>query len=114
MLGYKDNGLLFRSAAVDLTSRDARESDEGIMPILRDVQNTVVFAGNQYRGLITPDHLILGGIVNRDSKLGVLLESTASITVESLNVWDLWRASSLVGNVGGFEVAFGLAVGNLL
>ncbi|MDR1979460.1 MAG: pilus assembly protein PilM [Synergistaceae bacterium] len=113
MLGYKDNGILFRSTAVDLTSREVRDSEEGIMPILRDVQNTIIFAGNQYRGL-EPNNLILGGIVGKDSRLGVLLETGASLSVLSLDVWNLWRTPSLVGNVGGFEVAFGLAVRNLL
>lgn len=113
MLGYKDNGILFRSTAVDLTSREIRESDEGIMPILRDVQNTIIFAGNQYRGL-EPNNLILGGIVGKDSRLGMLLETGASVNVISLDIWNLWRTSSPIGNVSGFEVAFGLAVRNLL
>jgi type IV pilus assembly protein PilM len=113
MLGYKDNGILFRSTAVDLTVREVRDSDEGIMPILRDVQNTIIFASNQYRGL-EPNHLILGGVVGKDSRLGTLLESGASLTVIPLDVWDLWRTPSLVGNVSGFEAAFGLAVRNLL
>lgn len=113
MLGYKDNGILFRSTAVDLTSREARESDEGIMPILRDVQNTIIFAGNQYRGL-EPNHLILGGIVGRDSRLAMLLETGASVSVTPLDVWSLWHTSSPAGNISGFEVAFGLAVRNLL
>ena len=113
MLGYKDNGILFRSSAADLTSRDVRESDDGITPILRDIQNTIIFAGNQYRGL-TPNHLILGGIIGKESRLGALLESAASMSVTSLNIWDLWKTPSLVGNVGGFEVAFGLAVRNLI
>jgi type IV pilus assembly protein PilM len=112
MLGYKDNGILFRSTAVDLTSREVRDSEEGVMPILRDVQNTIIFAGNQYRGL-EPNNLILGGIVGRDSRLSVLLESGASLSVLSLDIWSLWRTSSPIGNVGGFEVAFGLAVRNL-
>jgi len=112
MLGYKDNGILFRSTAADLTSREVRESDEGIMPILRDVQNTIIFAGNQYRGM-TPNQLILGGIVGRGSRLGELLESTASISVTPLNIWDLWKVSS-TGNAEGFEAAFGLAVRNLI
>lgn len=113
MLGYKDNGILFRSTAVDLTSRDVRESDEGIMPILRDVQNTIIFASNQYRGL-TPNDLVLGGIVNKDSRLGTLLETTASVSVKSLDVWDLWKTSALPGNADGFDTAFGLAVRNLI
>ncbi|MDR2179895.1 MAG: pilus assembly protein PilM [Synergistaceae bacterium] len=112
MLGYKDNGILFRSTAVDLTSREIRDSEEGVMPILRDVQNTIIFAGNQYRGL-EPNNLILGGIVGKDSRLGGLLESGASLAVLPLDVWNLWRTSSPMGNVPGFEVAFGLAVRNL-
>jgi hypothetical protein len=89
-----------------------RETDEGILPILRDVQNTIIFAGNQYRGL-APNHLLLGGITGKDSRLAALLETGASLSVTPVNVWDLWRTSSLVGNVSGFEVAFGLAVRNL-
>ena len=113
MLGYKDNGILFRSTAGDLTSQETRDSDEGIMPILRDVQNTIIFTGNQYRDL-KPSSLILGGIVGKDSRLATLLESGASLSVLPLDIWNLWRTSSMVGNVGGFEVAFGLAVRNLL
>ncbi|MDR1377057.1 MAG: pilus assembly protein PilM [Synergistaceae bacterium] len=112
MLGYKDNGILFRSTAVDLTSREMRDSEEGVMPILRDIQNTIIFTGNQYRGL-EPTNLILGGIVGKDSRLSALLESAASLSVLALDVWSLWRTPSLLGNVSGFEVAFGLAVRNL-
>jgi len=113
MLGYKDNGILFRSTSADLTSREMRESDDGIMPILRDVQNTIIFAGNQYRGM-APNQLILGGIISKDSRLGELLETTASISVAPLNIWDLWRVAAPPGSAEGFEAAFGLAVRNLI
>ncbi|MDR1048886.1 MAG: pilus assembly protein PilM [Synergistaceae bacterium] len=112
VLGYKDNGILFRSAAVDLTSREVRESDEGILPILRDVQNTIIFAGNQYKEL-TPDVLILGGIVGKESRLAALLESGASVSVEFLDVWERWKTSPASRDTG-FEAAFGLAVRELL
>ena len=111
MLGYKDNGILFRSTAADLTSNEARESDEGILPILRDVQNAIIFAGNVYEGF-TLNHLILGGIVDKNSRLGELFESTASLTVEPLNVWELWNTLPPAGNAEGFETAFGLAARN--
>ena len=112
MLGYKDNGILFRSASVDLTSQELRESDDGLMPILRDVQNTVIFAGNQYKEL-TLDSLILGGLLGKDSRLPLLLESGAAVTVSALNVRDLWGLTSPAGDIEGFEAAFGLAVRNL-
>jgi type IV pilus assembly protein PilM len=113
MLGYKDNGILFRSASVDLTTRELRESDEGLMPILRDVQNTVIFAGNQYKEL-TPDSLVLGGLLDSDSRLPLLLESGAAVSVTLLNVWELWGTVSPAGEAEGFEAAFGLAVRSLL
>jgi hypothetical protein len=111
-LGYKDNGILFRSAPVDLTSQDLRESDEGLMPILRDVQNTIIYAGNQYKEL-SLDSLILGGLLGKDSRLPLLLESGAALTVSVLDARGLWEIASPAGGVEGFEAAFGLAVRNL-
>jgi type IV pilus assembly protein PilM len=113
MLGYKDNGILFRSASVDLTSQELRESDDGLMPILRDVQNTIVFIGNQYKELLL-EKLILGGILGKDSRLPLILEWGASTSVVVLNVWDSWGVSSPSGETEGFEAAFGLAVRGLL
>ncbi|MDR2175502.1 MAG: pilus assembly protein PilM [Synergistaceae bacterium] len=112
ILGYRDNGILFRSASVDLTTQELRESDDGLMPILRDVQNTVVFAGNQYKELAL-DSLVLGGLLGRDSRLPLLLESGAALTVSVLDVRELWGIYSPAGGIGGFEAAFGLAVRNL-
>ncbi|GHV46549.1 Tfp pilus assembly protein ATPase PilM [Synergistales bacterium] len=113
ILGYKDNGILFRSSAVDLTSSDARDSDDGLMPILRDVQNTVIFSGNQYKGLAV-ENIILGGILGKKSRLGELLESTTSMPVSDLDVGELWGSSSKMNGADGFEAAFGLAVRALL
>jgi type IV pilus assembly protein PilM len=113
MLGYKDNGVLFRSASVDLTTQELRESDEGLMPILRDVQNTIIFAGNQYKEL-TLDNLILGGLMDKDSRLPLILESGAAISVSVLDARELWGMPPSAGGIDGFEAAFGLAVRNLL
>jgi hypothetical protein len=113
ILGYKDNGILFRSASVDLTSRELRESENGLMPILRDVQNTIVFAGNQYKEL-TLDSLILGGVMGKDSRLPLILESGAAVSVSVLDVGNSWRTASPAKDLSGFEAAFGLAVRNLL
>lgn len=113
MMGYKDNGILFRSAAVDLVTPEARNSDEGLMPILRDVQNTLIFAGNQYRGLEIKD-LILCGSIGDNPRLKVLLEAGASINVSVLDVWNTWQTVSPLGNVSGYGTAFGLALRNLI
>ncbi|GHS97517.1 Tfp pilus assembly protein ATPase PilM [Synergistales bacterium] len=113
ILGYKDNGILFRSSAVDLTSPEARDSDDGLMPILRDVQNTVIFSGNQYKGLAV-ENIILGGILGKKSRLGELLESTTSMPVKAPSIKDLWGGPADMTGSDGFEAAFGLAVRTLL
>ncbi|GHV36550.1 Tfp pilus assembly protein ATPase PilM [Synergistales bacterium] len=113
MLGYKNNGILFRSSAIDLTSLGARDSDDGLMPILRDVQNTVIFSGNQYKGLAV-ENIILGGILGKRSRLGELLESTTSMPVTEPDVGKLWGSSAKMNGADGFEAAFGLAVRTLL
>ena len=49
VLGYRDNGILYRSTLIDLVHPERRSSEADLMPILKDVQNTMIFAGNQYR-----------------------------------------------------------------
>jgi type IV pilus assembly protein PilM len=112
MVGYKNNGVLFRSALVDLTTQERRESDDGLIAILRDVQNTIIFFGNQYKELPL-DNLILGGVLGKDSRLPLILESGVATDVSVLDVWELWGIPSLTDRVEGFETAFGLAVRNL-
>ena len=77
------------------------------------MQNTLIFAGNQYRGLEIKN-LILGGTVGENPRLKVLLEAGASLNVSFLNVWDTWQTPAPLGNVPGYGVAFGLALRNLL
>jgi type IV pilus assembly protein PilM len=113
MLGYKDNGILFRSSSVDMSTAEFQESEDGAMPILRDVQNTVIFAGNQYKGLMV-DNIVLGGVVGKNSRLGTLLESTTSMPVAYPDISNIWGVTSSVGGADGFDSAFGLAVRHLL
>ena len=80
VLGYKDNGILFRSTLIDQTNSERRNSEADLMPILNDVRNTAIFAGNQYRGIEIRD-LILGGSVGENPKLKSLLEAAVSVNV---------------------------------
>ena len=113
VLGYKDNGILFRSALIDQTNSEHRNSEADLMPILKDVQSTAVFAGNQYRGIEIRD-LILGGSVGENPKLKSLLEAAVSLNVSLSDVWTTWGAPSPFGSVPGYDSAFGLALRSLL
>lgn len=113
VLGYRDNGILFRSTLIDLTNPARRNSEEDLMPILKDVQNTMIFAGNQYRG-IEIRNLVLGGSIGENQMLKSLLEAGVSVNVSLADVWTTWAAPSPLGNVPGYDSAFGLALRNLL
>lgn len=113
VLGYRDNGILFRSTLIDLTNPARRNSEEDLVPILKDVQNTMIFAGNQYRG-IEIRNLVLGGSIGENPRLKSLLEAGASVNVTFSDVWTTWGVPSPLGNVPGYDAAFGLALRNLL
>ena len=113
VLGYKDNGILFRSTLIDQTSSERRNSEADLMPILNDVRNTAIFAGNQYRGIEIRD-LILGGSVGENPKLKSLLEAAVSVNVSLSDVWTTWGTPSPFGSVPGYDSAFGLALRSLL
>ena len=113
VLGYRDNGILYRSTLIDLTYPKRRNSEADLMPILQDVQNTMIFAGNQYRG-IEIRNLILGGSIGDNAKLKSFLEAGVSVNVSVSDVWSTWGAPSPLGSVPGYDSAFGLALRNLL
>lgn len=113
VLGYRDNGILYRSTLIDLTYPERRNSEADLMPILQDVQNTMIFAGNQYRG-IEIRNLILGGSIGDNPKLKSFLEAGVSVNVSISDVWSTWGAPSPLGSVPGYDSAFGLALRNLL
>lgn len=113
VLGYKDNGILFRSTLIDQTNSERRNSEADLMPILNDVRNTAIFAGNQYRGIEIRD-LILGGSVGENPKLKSLLEAAVSVNVSLSDVWTTWGTPSPFGSVPGYDSAFGLALRSLL
>ena len=113
VLGYRDNGILYRSTLIDLVHPDRRNSETDLMPILQDVQNTMIFAGNQYRG-IEIHNLILGGSIGNNPKLKSFLEAGVSVNVSISDVWSTWGTTSPLGSVPGFDSAFGLALRNLL
>ncbi|CAM1380749.1 type IV pilus biogenesis protein PilM [Fretibacterium fastidiosum] len=109
ILGYRDNGILYRSTLADLRNPMSRSADEALMPIAQDVQNTILFARNQYRDLAIR-HLILGGSLGENPRLKALLESGASLNVVVSNVWSTWQIRSDLGGVPGFDAAVGLAL----
>lgn len=109
-LGFRDNPILFRSSPVDLRRvGSGTDSDEAYMPILQDIQTTMVFAGNQYRGLSVGD-IVLGGIMGENQRLQQIIQASVQLRVSIANVGAAWQIVSDGSSVKGFDTAIGLAL----
>ena len=110
VLGYKDNGVLYRTSLVDIVEGGDGERD--FSPLVREVGNTLTFARNQYREL-TVDHVALGGVLSGESKLKGVLEETTGLKVMVADPWGPWGITLHSGDTLGWEAAVGLAVRDL-
>ncbi len=49
VLGYKDNGILYRTSLIDIPT--VGEGERDYAPLVREIVNTLTFIKNQYREL---------------------------------------------------------------
>jgi type IV pilus assembly protein PilM len=115
VLGYKDNGVLYRTSLIDIPSREVAglESDRDYSALVREIANTLTFVRNQYRDL-SLDLIMLGGGYGRDAGFQAELEEATGIKSLMINVWDTWGISEPDDGNSGWEAAIGLAVRDLL
>jgi type IV pilus assembly protein PilM len=110
VLGYKDNGILYRTSLVDVpeTADGARD----FSPLVREVANTLTFVRNQYKELPL-EHLMLGGSFAAQGGLGEILQETTGLKVLRVDPWSAWGLPVPPGESAGWEAAVGLAVRDL-
>lgn len=97
VLGYRDNGVLFRSVP----------SDGGVEAVAQETRNTLAFARSQHRGLDISLLLLAGSLAGNTSLEGVLRAEGNEI--QSLDVRTLWEFSPCE-DLSRFETAVGLAL----
>lgn len=112
ILGYKDNGILYRTSLVKVIKPEEREYDFSLL--VREIDNTITFVRNQYRGLHLK-HIMLGGSLAADTALSGILQETTGIDVLMIDPWRAWNISISSGEKesAGWEAAVGLAVREL-
>lgn len=111
VLGYKDNGILYRTSLIDIPTLGEGERDYA--PLVREIGNTLTFVKNQYRELVV-DLLMLGGGYGKDSRLQEALEAATGLKTLKMNVWETWGIAEPDDGNSGWEAAIGLAVRDLL
>ncbi len=110
ILGYKDNGILYRTSLVDVNVDESGRYD--FSPLVREIGNTLTFVRNQYREL-TLEHIMLGGMFAAETELRDNLQEITGMKVLTADYWSSWGLSSPVDDVLNWETAVGLAVREL-
>lgn len=110
VLGYKDNGILYRTSMIEIPTND--EGVRDYAPLVKEISNTLNFVKNQYRDLVV-DLLMVGGAYGMDSGLQQALEAATGLKTLKLNVWETWGMAVPQDGGNGWEAAIGLAVRDL-
>ena len=111
ILGYRDNGVLYRTSMIDVTLTEEGKHD--FSQLVREVSNTLTFARNQYKDLLI-EHIILGGPFARDSELKDIISETSGLKIITADPWSSWGIPTPAEDTVGWETAVGLAVRDLL
>ena len=113
VLGFKDNGILYRTAQVELPDMLAPETSEDVLlPLVREVTNTVMFARNQYRET-SCGTIAVSGWMEESEPLRTALSSAGGIPVIAVDPWDAWGIPGKPESPSLWLGALGLALRDL-
>ena len=110
ILGYKDNGVLYRTSLIDINTVEEEQKD--FTALVREIGNTLTFARNQYKELQV-EHIMLGGHFVGEAGLKDVIEETTGLKVLVSDPWSPWGIPVPSDDALGWETAVGLAVREL-
>ncbi|NLK19822.1 MAG: pilus assembly protein PilM [Synergistaceae bacterium] len=115
VLGYRDNGILYRTSLIDIpeSAEAGAEAGKDYGALVREIGNTLTFVKNQYRDL-SVDLIMTGGGYGRDAGFQKALEEATGLKTLAVNVWDTWGIAEPDDGNNSWEAAIGLAVRDLL
>lgn len=108
IVGYKDNGIIYRSilGGFSLPDEQFREL------LAKESSSTLSFISAQMRGVSIEKLIIAGGQENKEP-VREYLKTELSMNVEIAQPWDLWGIRGAGDKPSGWDAAIGLAVRNL-
>lgn len=107
ILGYGENGILYRSSLLDFTREENGVVEYGAF--VREVINTLTFIRKEYRGLDV-EAFLLAGPLAKETALAELLTAGTGLTCIAANPWSAWGLPLPEDEEGGWEAVMGLAV----
>lgn len=107
ILGYRENGILYRSSLLDFPTTEDGEPDYGVLS--REIRNTLIFVRKQYHGLMV-DALLVGGALGKDALLIEALGRETGLKCGAANPWNAWGVQWPSDDDAEWEPALGLAV----
>lgn len=110
ILGYKDNGILYRTSLVDMNGADGGEKD--FSALVREIGNTLTFVRNQFKE-IELEHITFGGAFAGVASLRDIIQDTTGLKVMLSDPWSPWGISVPSDDSIDWETAVGLAVRQL-
>ena len=111
VLGYKDNGILYRTSLIDVPTLGEDQRDYSAL--VREISNTLTFIKNQYKELVV-DLLMVGGEYGRDERFQQALGEATSLKTLEVNPWETWGIHEPDDGQSTWEGAIGLAVRDLI
>ena len=108
----KNNGLLYRSSPAGINGFIDPGSEEDLARAVAEIQRTVSFVSNQFKG-VTADLLVLSGAIAENPDIAREIENSTGLKVETVNVYDQCGLKSNINLGVGFEAALGLCMYSL-
>lgn len=106
---FNNNGIFYRSSFA-LGVWDM-ETDDGILAVMEEIQKTITFVGNQFRG-VTPQRVVLSGLFANNPRVAEVIESSTTLSVESIDIYSQCGLEDAQSLSNGFEPALGLCLRN--
>ena len=103
----RDNGLLYRSSPAGINGVIEPENDEDIQKAVTEIQRTIAFVTNQFKG-VSAGLMVLSGAIAAVHDVVRAVESSIGLRVETVNVYEQCGLDSPLAP--GFEPALGLCM----
>jgi hypothetical protein len=106
-----NNGLFYRSSPVGISGVIDARNEEEILRVITEIQRTISFVANQFKGM-SAELVVLSGAIANNPEVVQAIESSIDLKVETVNVYaqcGINPTSSAELGVG-FEPALGLCM----
>jgi type IV pilus assembly protein PilM len=112
IVGFGDNGIIYRTLLFGGRPKDGMDSSSGFVAVAREVSSTFTYLASQFREMRV-DEIILCGDYGKEELLKEELQKATDTAVVVKDPWEIWNIRGAPADRWGWETALGLAVRDL-